>query len=304
MPAPSSIVQLLKLQRAQLQGLCEIRGARKMAPIYEAARADLEKRLAWMKREGLDRTFTAQHARIALAQVKDAILFFQKNLAGHLTKNARTAAVLSHRHVVGAVKTLERTFSGHTPVLQLEQAAVFRKVYQGVEPSLLDRYKRSSALYGPPVVAKIRDQLSTSILAAETVDQATERIMGTFGGERWRAERIARTEMSYGYHLVKQRAMEQLRDDVPDMQKRLVATHDSRTGEDSEELDGQTVDVAKPFIWNEPVKGGGTKVVRYMHPPNRPHDREVVIPWRPGWADSKMPEAGPVEPSTAGVPAE
>lgn len=57
--------------------------------------------------------------------------------------------------------------------------------------------------------------------------------------------------------------------------KRLAATHDKRTGDDSRLLDGQTVPLDQPF---EDWWYGGT----YDHPPNRLNDREVVTPWRPG----------------------
>lgn len=60
------------------------------------------------------------------------------------------------------------------------------------------------------------------------------------------------------------------------MYKRLVATHDKRTGKDSLVLDGQTVPLDQPFqdFWY-----GGT----YPYPPNRLNDREVVTPWRDLW---------------------
>jgi hypothetical protein len=296
--ASSGISDLLRVQRAQLQGLVELRGVRRMLPIYQKARADLERRVRAAGRG--DASFTAYHLRVQLAQVRDAIHVFQEELAGHLHQQGKTASVLSQRHLVGAVKSLERKFSGHTPVLQLEQAAVFRKVYQGVEPSLLDRYKRSSALYGPPVVAKMRDQLSLAILQDETVDQATDRIMGTFDGERYRAERIARTEMSYGYHVVKHRAMEQMRQsDVPDLQKTMISTFDGREGEDAKEQQMQIREVNEPFEYTH--KDG--KVTKYMAPPNRPHDRATMIPWRPGWSEGSVPNRpGDAPPTTAGLP--
>jgi len=58
--------------------------------------------------------------------------------------------------------------------------------------------------------------------------------------------------------------------------KRLVATHDKRTGKDSLVLDGQTVPLDQPF---EDFWYGGT----YPYPPNRLNDREVVTPWREAW---------------------
>jgi len=142
----------------------------------------------------------------------------------------------------------------------------------------------------------VRDALSHSILMNETVDEAVERVVGTSGvfeREAWRAERIVRTELSHSYGVVKQRAMESTREEMPDLQKRLVATFDNRTGEDSKELNGQTVPVDQPFLWKKP----NGETVRYMQPPNRPNDREVVIPWRAAWGGPRtVYDAGPIKP--------
>jgi len=127
---------------------------------------------------------------------------------------------------------------------------------------------------------------------------------GLYEGQRWRAERIVRTEMSYSYGVSKQVSMGDLARQVPRMRKRLVATHDDRTGQDSIDLDGQTVDVDKPFVWAvRDSKGRLTgKIVHYMQPPNRPNDREVVIPWLDDWSAGALGTAGPVTPSTSGLP--
>ena len=80
-----------------------------------------------------------------------------------------------------------------------------------------------------------------------------------------------------------------------------MATIDDRTGDDSKQLDGQTVPVDRPFVWHvKDSKGAPTgKVVYYMQPPNRPNDREVVVPWRPGWGSPGR--QGAVAPTTSGL---
>lgn len=69
-------------------------------------------------------------------------------------------------------------------------------------------------------------------------------------------------------------------DDDPDdpMLKKLVATWDKVTGLDSKLLHGQTRRVHELF----------TDVVRgreFDAPPNRPHDRELIVGWRKSWGD-------------------
>lgn len=262
-----------------------------MHPIYEAARADLEKKLAGLRRKGMGQSFSAHHVRTVLVQATDAVRVFQKRLGGHLESNGKIAATLGQRHMIEAIKKLEKKFTGHAPVLQAEDAAVFQKVYKRVQPALLNRFKKSEQLYGKPVVKKIRERLSLSVLTGDTVDEAVDRVAGVegvFAGERWRAERIVRTELSYAYGVTKQRSYEQTAQELPDLQKKLIATFDERTGDDSKKLHGQVRKVDEPFVWINPH---GEKI-EYMQPPNRPNDREISIPWRPGWQNTAITAPG------------
>ena len=62
------------------------------------------------------------------------------------------------------------------------------------------------------------------------------------------------------------------------MHKKLVSTFDTVTGRDSVKLHGQTRLVNKPFY--DSVNG-----ISYMAPPNRPHDREIIVPWRTSYGE-------------------
>lgn len=287
----SVVDQILKLHRAQLKGVIELRGVKSVKSLYEQARADVETKLSALKTAGKDQTFTAHHLRQVLVQVRDGLKVFERGLHGSLKQNGKLAATLAQRHTISSVKLLEKKFTGTVPILQVEDAAVFRRVYDDVEPSLLNRYQASISNYGIPTIRKVRDALAQSIIENETVDEAVDRVVdakrGIFAQERWRAERIVRTEMSYAYGVTNQQTMESVADDVPDLQKKLIATFDDRTGDDSKDLHGQTVPWDQPFLWEKRTKKGGVELVEYMQPPNRPNDREVVIPWRDGWTDSK-----------------
>lgn len=294
--AISEIDRVLKLHRAQLAGLVEIRGVRKMRPIYEQARTSLQSKLRGFARGKKQETYGAHMVRATLLQVEDAIRTFNAAMVGHLDREGVLARTYGSRHAINEVKRLEHRFTGATPVLQTDQVAVLQSVHKHVEPMLLKRYRQSAAFYTAPVVRKIQEQLALSVVSNETVDDAVERVAGTSGvfeGERWRAERIVRTELAYSYGVAKQRTMVEMRDnDMPDLQKKLIATFDNRTGEDSKKLHGQVQNVDQPFVW---VKPSGERI-EYMAPPNRPNDREIVIPWRPGWTDTASTEPDPTEP--------
>lgn len=299
----SLIREIVDLHRRQLFGVIEVRGVGRMRKLYADARLELEDKLRRLVRAGKGDTFTAQHLRMVLVQVADAVAAFEPVLRHHLEQTGRMAGNLAPRHLVTMVGQMEEKFGRMTPVVQSAQAAVVRGAYPAVARTLLDKYRESARFYGPETMTAVRTGLAHSIVQEETVDEAVGRVVetdGLFAAQRYRAERIVRTEMSYSYGVTNQRAMEQLRPAVPKMLKRLVATHDSRIGEDSEELDGQTVPVDQPFVWVvKDSKGEPTgKVVRYMQPPNRPNDREVVIPWVEGWAPpSQVTDLGGVTPS-------
>lgn len=291
---PSVVDEVLRLHRAQLQGLIELRGVRRMRKLYETARGDLESRLAGLRRTNRDQTFSAHHLRLMLIQVKDGLTEFERVFARHLSREGAMAAALGQRHLISAAKKLERRFTGHTPVLRVEQAAVLRGVYDGVMPSLLDRHETSVRRYTRPVVEKIKLEMAQSIVQGEAVDRAVDRVVntdGVFAAQRWRAERIVRTEMSFEHNVVKYRTMQTMyREDMPDLQRKLIETFDDRTGDDSKLLHGQIRAMGEPFVYTPPP--GKTGYPPFLMPPGRPNDRAVVIPWRPGWAESAVTQAG------------
>ena len=298
----SLILGIVNAHRAQLQGLIEIGGVRKLAPLYERAQVELTERLVGLIRAGQGQTFQAHHLRIIIMQVHDALTSFKAGFAGHLRDTSEMAAVLGARHLVGAIKKLERHFSGVEPVLQVEEAGVFRGLYDGIEPSLLARHNQLVARYPLGTIRRVEQNLAQSLLQSETVDQAVNRITGQggiFARERYRAERIVRTELSYAYGATAQASGREILRQLPKLHKRLITTFDPRTGEDSKKLNGQTVPWNDPFIWIEKTKAGD-KRIEYMMPPNRPNDRECVVPWRPEYGTGKPLEAGPVTPRMPG----
>ncbi len=311
MPSPLPLIrQVVDLQRAQLAGLTDVRAVGRLKPIYVQAREELAKRLRLLQVTAGADNFSVVHLRAVLAQVTSAIKDMEEPLRRHIEQTGELAANTGARQVAHMIGKVEGAMGRMTPVIQATQLAVVRGVYPEIAPTLLDRFRRSSKLYGPQALNAIRNGLAQSMVQAETVDEAVDRLLdpnplhGLFEGQRWRAERIVRTEMSYATNAAAQRGMVDFkRRATPRLMKRLVATRDVREGDDSKDLDGQTVDVLAPFIWQ--VKNAAGEVVRtveYMHPPNRPHDREVMVSWLPEWgAPATVASGGEVKPTTAGL---
>lgn len=291
----ASVHELLDIQRRQLHAISERGVVERLKRPFSRARDELEAKLAQLAARGESQTFTAYTAQQMLYQVRDALRAFDRDFRQILAAEGTRVSELSSAHLLRGLRMLEKRYRGTYPVLQSERAGVFSRVFEEVEAALLERYQQSVTTYGPNTIRAIEKELTQSALQNETIYQATQRIAGTnglFQGQRWRAERIARTEMAYSYGVTKQQAMRAVRDtDYPNLQKKLIATFDTRTGDDSKELHGQTVGVDEPFVWHRKnSKGVVVETIRYMYPPNRPNDREIVVPWRPEWKNTEFTE--------------
>lgn len=279
------IKQILQLHRRQLHGLIENRGVKRLVKIYAQSRADLSQRLASVTRAGKGDTFNAHHMRVMLMQSQDAIRTFENELGDHLHSTGLLVSAQAPKHLLASVKALEGHFGSHTPVVPVDQVALFQKMHKGVDASLLDRFTKSKRLYGPPVVKKIREQLALSLVQGQTVDDAVDQVAGTsgiFAEQRWRAERIVRTELSYASNFSTFKGMQTLAQEPgAPRYKKLIETLDDRTGDDSKILNGQIRPVDSPFVYHPPA--GKKGYAPFQSPPGRPNDRATMIPWNPEW---------------------
>lgn len=289
--------EIVDVHRAQLRGVIEGRGVARLRKLYAESRIELEEKLAVLKRQGKGQTFGAQHLSQVLAQVADVARGFEGDLSVHLRDVGRRAGTLAPRQLVSTIARMEARYGKTTPVVQAAEAAVVAGTYDRIAPTLLSKFDASARLYGPQALGSIQKSLALNIIQGTPVEVAIDRVAGAsglFAEQRWRAERIVRTEASYSFGVANQTAMMDLRARVPRMMKRLVATFDDRTGDDSKALNGQTVEVHQPFRWEVTDSRGRKtgKVVLYMQPPNRPNDRECVIPWMDGWGTGGLGPAG------------
>lgn len=281
----AAIKQILQLHRRQLQGLIENRGIKRLAKIYSQSRAELSQRLSAVTAAGKGASFNAHHMRVMLAQTQDVIKQFENALGEHLDQTGTLVSAQAPKHLLASVRELEKHFGSHTPVIPVDQVALFQKMHKGVDASLLDRFHKSKRLYGAPVVSKIREQLALSLVQGQTVDDAVDRVSGTsgiFAGQRWRAERIVRTELSYASNYSTFKSMQVLAQEPgAPRYKKLIETMDDRTGDDSKILNGQIRPVDSPFVYHPPA--GKKGYPPFLAPPGRPNDRATMIPWDPEW---------------------
>lgn len=124
------------------------------------------------------------------------------------------------------------------------------------------------------------------VLAGELMDQ-----------QAWRVERLVRTESSYAYNLAQAAALQAYPTDpehllwgrwserVDDLTGRPL---DKKVAEDSLVMHGQVTRPGGTFTMPNDPRAGRLAGRSWAHPPNRPNDRAVLVPWQrhwgvPGW---------------------
>lgn len=148
----------------------------------------------------------------------------------------------------------------------------------------LNRYHMYLSKYAQAAHENVTKHMLQARLLGDKSPEATriylrKVVRKTLVDTQWVAERIARTEMARSFNSATMAFIQAQNQAGEKVMKRLEATFDQVTGADSVLLHGQTVPVDKPFY--DPIHAG-----YFQYPPNRPNDREVVVPWRASWGPS------------------
>ena len=270
----------------QLKRHVEAKGIKGLDAIYRDARLELLDRLR--KFETSDRRVEPSSLRAMLAQVDAVATLMGDGLEKHLADVTRTAVELGARHGVDEFSTLERHFTGTTPVLQLESSAVFNGLVEGVDRSLVRRRSARAKTWSLDQAEQIERRMSVGVATGKPLFDLVADVQKDLATERWKAERIVRTESALAHSSAKQEVISTVEKDLGrPMQKKLIETIDDRTGDDSFLIHGQTVDADKPFAWMRKRSGGWVRE-EYMTPPNRPLDRSTMIAWDPEWDEDEL----------------
>lgn len=289
--ARSKAQEIVDANREKAEKLFNGRTAKKSL-IQLLARADreLSTQLDEMKQRGPTfRPWTQADTEATLSIVREQLGRMSPEFKALLNANAARARELGVRGTVELLEHFEQTMPGTIRPLALEGASHL------LQTTLLSRYQTSVARYGQQVIASIQRELAVGTLINRTFDEMAGRLQREqpLLSRRYFAERIVRTECMNAYnagHLDEINA--QRAGAFPDLEKKLIETFDKRTGQDSFKAHGQ---IRKP---NEMFIDGNGR--QYLHPPGRPNDRGVVVPWRREW-DSKTRSVEP-EKNTAQPP--
>ena len=147
-----------------------------------------------------------------------------------------------------------------------------------------DRIRVHSGQYVVRTLRGVEQRVALSMSSGEGVNALVRDLTSGRAGvlaDRWRVDRIERTERSRAYNSTAAKAAgagkvrwTELVDDV------TFRPLDKRVGVDSIWLHGQVRTFGEPF--DDKVIGGAP-----LMPPNRPHDRGVLVPVKDEWVDRK-----------------
>lgn len=305
--SPDEVVQLLlkRSQRLYLSG----------KNVADALLKDADERLAlrlWkLAGNSGGRTFTQLNAIAFRKQIGIVQLYVDKRLLGLTHAQSVKAMRMALRDTVKSVQALEKAFTGSAKTLRIGEASAQSDLLRARKASLLRSNEASVRRYSEAMITQFEANLRLGYLTEMSQHEVISRLVSAAGkagitaatlrkGEprwfpsptgyvqkRYWAERIVRTETSYAHNTTNMAAIGDMRNQFPDMKKKILAHFDMRTAWDSVAVHGQVRSHDKYFR-----DGAGRE---YLHPPARPNDRETVIPWRVAWPETEHSAPKPPE---------
>lgn len=279
-------------QQRQLAKLVQQAGLGPVRKLYQQMLDDLERRL----RRVPAGTMTHMQVRGMLAQVKIGLAGVLREMGGKLGDAAFEVGLASARHMLEDVAKLEKHYTGALMPLPVLETARLHGLVKDSTSSLLAAHTSSMARYGAELVNRFEMSLAGSVSTGESSQEAITKIMKLGDLEWWRGERIVRTELAFAASASARRANDEQAAELDgDLWSRWSehvsddgAPLDDRVGIDSEAMNGQ---VAPPGgMFTQPPRAPDGEAVsktlvgrEWSHPPNRPNDRAVLVPWRQHW---------------------
>lgn len=227
-------------------------------------------------------SWTEAEAQATRAQLRTALstlaLAQTKNLVDGLPPVMRA----SQKRTADYLRTLDKQYLGAVRPLRFDTLEWWEQKSAALGQVRLREFGRSFQRYGAETVLAVEQAISSAVLTGQRWDVARKEVWRAtaqvVGERQWMVDRILRTEVSAAYNGTTLAALVDEDDADEPVLKKLVATFDKVTGWDSVGVHGQVRQVREPF------KDGKGRL--YMAPPNRPHDREIVVGWRSSWGDS------------------
>ena len=269
----------------------------RILPVLASAQKEVEKDLRHWLASHSGETFTAARYKNALAVLNRAIHEAEiKAAVEHSLKDAAKKHIgpLSLHNVQREWVSLATIFDGVAQPLAFEEAAILAEGKRILWP----RFESSAQRYAGSIGEKTRFQLAVSRSRGETIDELTRRLQAklphVFHGERWDAERLARTECSNAAAEYHHEALVEAAKDDDQLMERWDATHDGRLCPMCASLDGQVVALDEDYVadWvTFSKKGSRSHHERVGHTIAHPQCRCPRSPWRETWPTFATPSS-------------
>lgn len=286
---------ILAANRRDAIGLVQTSGGVRTKAILENAERELVQRLASVR--GGAGTFSYEQMQSALFQIRQVILELNAGVADVIVDGALEAAERAAGGTIEYLGRVDAQFRGlGTQPIALDEAAMFEQARVGARSSVLRRLASSGEgvpgapveeqaakggildRYGMNVIGSFEETLQRGMLTRSPWEAIKSSLVSSSpflqSKPGFWAERIVRTEIMGAYNRGSWEANREADDQLGDMVKIISATFDDRTGSDSFAVHGQ---IRLPDEAFESWFG------LYQHPPNRPNDREIVVPHRISW---------------------
>jgi len=241
------IHDLLRRQDLALERLSDNEARRTLVVLNDARRALAEQFL------GIDDTatpYSAQQARVMLAQVDTAARTLSRRLGEQIEAVATPVGRLALAHVMAAIRANERV------MVDAGNRIEFGAMARILQPDGLLLHRHSLERYGRQIVDRIARDIGQGLASGKSIPQITETVCGTAGTlarNSGSAELIVRMEINRAYNDKSQAALEEaakMLDEpgTPDpLGRQIVELRDKRNHPFSRAADGITSTLDKPF---------------------------------------------------------
>jgi hypothetical protein len=286
-------------------------GLDRVQDLLQSGVEDLQKRLdAKLRHTDRDERFTVTQMRTAIAQLKDTLLWMVPEMSGIVEEVGGEAAQTSALDTIDYLGRMDEWMqknAGVTTPLAIREARVMDSAVEGAHSSILHSLSQRGTdeepspakmgvlqRYGVETIDHFEGEMRRGLIAQKTWAEMESDLVDNSpflqGKPAHWAKRIVRTEVMGAYARSSWEAIREVDEQLGDMVKILVATFDDRTGSDSYAVHGQCRRPEEAFLsWYG----------YYQHPPNRPNDREIVVPHRISWPISPMMVPVPISSTLA-----
>lgn len=276
--------QVIRRMRHNLAGLGNAAKERQVRLVTAALRSE-SRRLA---QAGVG-TWTHNEAQATVLQLRLALSRLTVSMAAGLGEDLVKATLTSYQDAKLYLRSADKAYAGAVRPLRFEAANFIDRAVEEAGQARIANYGRSFARYGASLTRAVEEASARAVMLGVSWREAANEVSAALRSEAnlrdWEIRRVVETEVSAAYNQLQLDALIAEDYDPADrMHKRLIAVFDRRTGRDSVLLHGQTQPVREPFY--DPTRGRS-----YMAPPNRPHDREMVVGWRESYGDAAVRDA-------------